>query len=380
MATRRRIGHDYAPVAGWGLMVSVFSDDDIPRLAKAAAADLVRGLDPDEAAAKLNWAIHNAALAAEGARTHLPPTALKEGCKCIASTGRAVLQSLGLPSDPGAYTWDPGASRGDRVTDMFGQSAIASALCRSVSRNIEALPIPGIPDGAEHPTWERTRDPRESLRAIKGPPTQSNMVPSGIARATLPSEIYEHLIQPHVNQWIYETDDGPRKIEAKAEVECLLRMAPGAVALLVSLAENLEQVKDTIRPNKANFSRIFRRAVFLYFTVAYRKLFGSLPRSSDNERDPENGPGTLWFDLALRLAASRPKGISVIPKKSPAKADLMHRDRVIRELQGLSGLKLTTKAKNLGESVRAVRALPSYYDQSEEDLFGTLHCDSDELE
>ena len=130
MATRRRIGHDYAPVAGWGLMVSVFSDDDIPRLAKAAAADLVRGLDPDEAAAKLNWAIHNAALAAEGARTHLPPTALKEGCKYIASTGRAVLQSLGLPSDPGAYTWDPGASRGDRVTDMFGQSAIASALCR----------------------------------------------------------------------------------------------------------------------------------------------------------------------------------------------------------------------------------------------------------
>ena len=58
----------------------------------------------------------------------------------------------------------------------------------------------------------------------------------------------------------------------------------------------------------------------------------------------------------------------------------MHRDRVIRELQGLSGLKLTTKAKNLGESVRAVRAPPSYYDQSEEDLFGTLHCDSAELE
>jgi hypothetical protein len=377
MATRRHIGHDFAPVAGWGLMVSVFSDDDIPQLAKAAAADLVRGLDPDEAAAKLNRAIHNAALAAEGARIHLPPAALKQGCKRIASTGRAVLRSLGLPSDPGAYTWDPGAS----VTDMFGQSAIVNALRRSVDRNIEALPIPGIPDGAEHPTWERTRDPRESLRAIKGPPTQSNMVPSGIARATLPSQIYEHLIQPHVNLWMCETDDGPRKMEAQAEVECLLRMAPGAVALLVSLAENLEQVKDTIRPNKANFRRIFRQAVFFHFTVAYQKLFGSFPRSSDNERDPENGLGTLWFNLALRLAASRPNGISVIPKKSPAKADLMHRDSVIRELQELSGLELTTKAKKLGESVRAVRALPSYYDQqSEEDLFGTLDWDSAELE
>ena len=160
MATRRRIGHDYAPVAGWGLMVSVFSDDDIPRLAKAAAADLVRGLDPDEAAAKLNWAIHNAALAAEGARTHLPPTALKEGCKYIASTGRAVLQSLGLPSDPGAYTWDPGASRGDRVTDMFGQSAIAAHFADPSPGTSKLCPFRAfptarnIPPGREHATLE----------------------------------------------------------------------------------------------------------------------------------------------------------------------------------------------------------------------------------
>jgi hypothetical protein len=164
------------------------------------------------------------------------------------------------------------------------------------------------------------------------------MVPTAIARATLPSQVYEHLIQPRVNQWIYATDDGPRTIEAKAEVECLLGMAPGAVALIVSLAENLKQIKDTIPPNRANFSRVFRRAAFFYLTVAYRELFGSFPRSSDNERDPENGPGTLWFDLVFQLAAGRPEGISVIPERSPARADLMHRDRVIQELQGLSDL------------------------------------------
>jgi hypothetical protein len=198
------------------------------------------------------------------------------------------------------------------------------------------------------------------------------MVPTVIARATLPPEINKYLISSRVTQWIYATDDGPQKIEANTEVECLLGMAPGAVALAVSLAENLEQIKDNIPPNKANFSRVFRRAAFFYLTVAYRRLFGSFPRSSDNERDPENGPGTLWFDLVFRLAASRPECISVIPEKSPARADLMHRDRVVRELQGLLDLELTTKAKDLGDAVRAVRALPAVYNQSEEDDFGPL--------
>ena len=100
--------------------------------------------------------------------------------------------------------------------------------------------------------------------AIKGPPTRATIVPTAIARATLPAEIYEHLIHPHVNQWIYETDDSPREIEAKAEVGCLLGMGPGAVALIVSLAENLEKVKDTIRPNKANFGRIFGEPFFSF--------------------------------------------------------------------------------------------------------------------
>jgi hypothetical protein len=169
MTTRRPVGRDFVPVAGWGLMVSVFSAFDILSLEKAAARNLTRGVYTDEAADKLNWAIQNAALAAEGARTHLPPVALKTGCKEIANAGRSFLKSLGFPSDPDAYTRDPDASPRDRVAEMFGQSAIAHALYRSASRDIEPLPILGIPDGAEPPTSERTRDTQEILRAIKGP-------------------------------------------------------------------------------------------------------------------------------------------------------------------------------------------------------------------
>jgi len=358
-------------------MVSVFSADDIPGLEKAAGMDstcgLLTGEAADNAAAdELNWAIQNAALAAEGARTHLPPAALETGCREIAKAGRSFLKSLGFPSDPDAYTRDPDASPRDRVTEMFGQSAIAHALYRSAPRDIEPLPIPDLPDGAEPPTSDSTRDTPETLRAIKGPPTPAAILPTAIAKATLPREIYEHLIQPHVNQWIHVTDDGPRKIEAAAEVECLLGMAPGAVALTVALAENLKLVKDTIRPNKANFSRIFRRAAFFFLTVAYRELFGSFPRSSDNNRNPAKGTGTFWFHLVLRVAASRPKRIYVIPEKFPAQADVMHRDRVIRELQGLSRLTLKTKAKLLSKAVREVRAHPPVYDQSEEDDFAPL--------
>jgi hypothetical protein len=201
-------------------------------------------------------------------------------------------------------------------------------------------------------------------------PLTEKMIPAGIAERTLTTDLYSTLI--HVQPGLTETQEmSVAQIEAGRAVGLLLEMAPGAVALIRSLAMLVGKQAKQARarqaarqrrdgkpagPRKPNYGRSFRSVLFYWLASAYWHSFRREPNIVDNNSEP--GPATDWLDRILALAAQRCERITAIrvPRRGPiagqALTDESERQRLIREIRATALLKRSTKAKRLGEEWR----------------------------
>jgi hypothetical protein len=351
-----------------GLRVNLFSDQDIPGLLSLAGRPLAKGVRPPEVAGRLNMAVYGAYMAAEQSRIQLARSDLEKRAADVRQAGRQLLQALGLPGEPQAYTREGLIRRGPISDKLFASSPIAYWL-RRVAAHCEPLPDPKItadPKGLSEIEVERLAV--EAVDIADKIPLTKGMVPTSIAMLGLQFELIHEIIYPRAKELYEHVDIGLLQLEAKLAVGLLLDMAPSAIALVVALSDMLASQSDYGRTDKQNYNRTFIRSLFRHLASAYFHAFGKRPNAVDNAGDRE-GPAAHWADHVLKLAARRTSRIEIVRAKSPrddldgafvaevALADETERERLVSQIRVVARLKIAVKGKRLEEGWRLRRRM-----------------------
>jgi hypothetical protein len=333
------------------LRMPFFTAEDVPQLVSVAGRPLVPGIAPASVAGGLNLAFFGAYVTAEQARVDLPRAELRGQSDDIINKTRQTLRALGLPTEPHFYTKESMGKRGATNYDLYRQSAIAHRLRRTI---YEVAPLPALilpPDFEQLGEAEQSRVVRAAINAEHDRPLTRWMVPTSIARAALPADVYRAFIYPHAQYLVEKSGGDLSQVQARLAVELLLSMAPAAMALLIALAENVAQDAASARTNKQNYSREFREILFYWLAKAYFRDFGVVPNIKDSERLPE-GPAALWLTRILHVAAERSEKIRPTRAKGGLRSE---RDRLIAEIQAVTGLAQSVKAKRFAAAWRQIR-------------------------
>ena len=319
----------------------LFSGQDITNLSAIARKPLAHGVKPDDIARRLDLAFFGAHVMAEQASVELDPKKLTQTCKIISRRASLLLQALGLPPEPLAYTWKDILWLREVRRDPLMGSRVGARLKRAA---FFAEPLPVLDLDAD---WQHL-DPGEALQrvdaAILAAPLTDAMVPVSIAEVSYTYSFWrDSLIElaPRVNE-----HKNLKKTEAWLAVDWLLETAPSAIALLIALADQVAHQAAHEVGHKQNYRRTFRWALFHDLAAVYFQSFRSAPNILDKNRAP--GPATKWAKGILLLASNRCERITAIKGHADRIPPEPERERLIAEIRATARLKATANRLDEG--------------------------------